>query len=81
MSKATNVCRANVVTVNPLANSHSHYRKKGIFVGRNQLFCNAIYLKQFYTCKSHELQLFDKSVTIKGRADDRSGCFLYVLVS
>ena len=38
-----------------------------LFGGRNQLFCNK---KQILTCTSHELQLFDTSVMIKGRADD-----------
>ena len=52
-----------------------------ISVGGNQPFCNTVHLKHFYTCHSHELQLFDASVTIKGRADDRSVCSLYVLVS
>ena len=52
-----------------------------ISVGGNQPFCNTVHLKHFYTCNSHELQLFDASVTIKGRADDRSVCSLYVLVS
>ena len=54
-----------------------------ISFGGNQPFCNTVHLKHFYTCNSHELQLFDASVsvTIKGRADDRSVCSLYVLVS
>ena len=38
-----------------------------LFWGRIQLFCNK---KQILTCTSHELQLFDTSVMIKGRADD-----------
>ena len=49
-----------------------------IFVGGNRLFCNTVHLKHFYTCNSHELQLFDTSVTIKGRADDRSQCMFLV---
>ena len=52
-----------------------------IFVGGNQLFCNTVHLKHFYTCNSHKLQLFDMSVTIKGCADGQSVCFSYVLVS
>ena len=52
-----------------------------IFVGGNRLFCNTVHLKPLYTCNSLELQLFDTSVTIKGCTDDRSVCFLYVLVS
>ena len=52
-----------------------------IFVGGNRLFCNTVHLEHFYTCNSHELQLFDTSVAIKGRADDRSVYFLYVVVS
>ena len=52
-----------------------------ISVGRNQPFCNTVHLKHFYPCNSRELQLFDASVAIRGRADDRSVSSLYVLVS
>ena len=57
-------------------------------MGRNTRFCwgkSAVLqyssFETIYARNSYELQLFDKSVTIKGRADDRSVCFLYVLVS
>ena len=65
---------------------HSRYRKKSM--GGNVHFCwgkSAVLqyssFETFYARNSYELQLFDKSVAIKGRADDRSVCFLYVLVS
>ena len=47
-----------------------------LFWGRTQLFCNK---KQILTCTSHDLQLFDTSVTTKGRADDLSLPFLCVM--
>ena len=57
-------------------------------MGRNAHFCwgkSAVLqyssFETFYACNSYELQLFDKLVTIKRRANDRSVCFLYVLVS
>ena len=40
-----------------------------------------ISLKHFDTYYSHNLQLFDILVTIRELIDDRSVCFLYVLVS
>ena len=51
-----------------------HGWKCAFFLGGNQLFCNTVHLKHFYMCNSHELQLFDKSVMMKGRADYRSVC-------
>ena len=57
-------------------NSVKTHGRKYAFLGRIQLFCNK---KQILTCTSHELQLFDTSVMIKGRADDWSVPFLSVL--
>ena len=52
-----------------------------IFAARNQLFRNTFHLKHFDIYYSHNLQLFDILVTIRELIDDRSVCFLYVLVS
>ena len=53
--------------------SHLHYRKKSMC--RNTHFsrgksANTVHLKHFSACNSHELQLFDNLVTIKGRGDE-----------